>query len=102
MAVTNTLELSFHNERTQPLSDLVKKRAADFYLICDTPLEAYVSVMTSRGLSHFDRVTLCGQPYKLPYEQPLGVDWSVLQIQPLKPRSYMHMPYNIKLKYSYT
>ena len=101
MSTTNNLELSFHNERTQPLSDLVKKRVADFYLTSIEPLEVYVSVMTSRGLSHFDRVSLCETPYKVPYEPPLGADWSVLQIQALKQRPYWQAPYNINLSYSY-
>jgi hypothetical protein len=95
----NILPLSFHVERTQPLSDLVRKSHADFYLTSEIPIQVYVSVMSSRGLTHFDSVQLTTTPYVVPYEPPLGSDWSVLQIQALTPRKLDEEPYNINLKY---
>ena len=97
----NTLKLFFHHERTQPLSDLARKGPADFYLVCEKPLQANVSVMSSRGLTHFDCVELGRTPYKVPYEPPLGNDWSVLQIQAFVPRKLDEEPYSVNLQYSY-
>jgi hypothetical protein len=91
--------LSFHSTRTQPLSDLVQGRAAKFLLTSETPIKAHVSVMTSRGLSHFDTVTLGSTPYAVPYEAPWGRDWSALQIQALDPRDCTIEPYEVKLAY---
>lgn len=92
-----TLPLSFHRERTQPLSDLAYKHHANFYLTSDIPLQVNVSVMSSRGLTHFDCVELTKTPYKVPYERPGGADWSVLQIQAIAPRSPRDEPYTINL-----
>ena len=95
------LQLTFHRERTQPLSDLVRKGPAKFYLTSETSIQVYVSVMSSRGLTHFDLVQLTKTPYEVPYEPPLGSDWSVLQIQAVTPLELDETPYSIDLKYTY-
>ena len=96
-----SLLLSFHRDKTQPLSDLVERKQANFYLTSDTPVQVNISVMSSRGLTHFDSVQLTKTPYKVPYAAPWGVDWSVLQIQATEPRALSETPHTVNLQYSY-
>jgi hypothetical protein len=96
-----SLQLSFHKDRMQPLSDLVRKHAAKFHLTSETPLKVRVSIMSSRGLTHFDTVELTSEPYNLPYAAPWGVDWSVLQIEAVNPRELHEEPHSVNLYYSY-
>ena len=98
--MSSKLNLSFHASRTQPLSDLAGKRDAQFFLTSEEPFKAYVSVMSSRGLTHNDTVTLDSTPYNVPYEAPWGNDWSVLQIQALTLRNRDEEPYEVILTYN--
>jgi hypothetical protein len=97
----HSLQLSFHKDRTQPLSDLVQKHAAKFHLTSEIPLKARVSIMSSRGLTHFDTVELTSEPYNLPYSAPWGIDWSVLQIEAIEPREVYEEPHCVNLQYTY-
>lgn len=91
------IPLNFHFERTQPLSDLCGKRDAHIYLVSETPIEINVSIMTSRGLTHFDRIKTGIEPYILPYTPPACRDWSVLQIQAINRIPPNETPYTIDL-----
>ena len=91
------LTLSFHSSRDQPLSDLVNGAAAQMFLTAPKPTTLTVSIMTSRGVSHLDNVTLTTERYKLPYEAPWGRDWSVLQLMAVPPRSSNAEPYEVTL-----
>jgi hypothetical protein len=92
------LALSFHSSRDQPLSDLVNGADACMFLTASTPIQLNVSIMTSRGLSFLDLVTLSSVPYKIPYEPPWGRDWSVLQLAAIKPRPADDSPYEVSLQ----
>ena len=91
------LTLSFHSSRDQPLSDLVNRGEASMFLKATKPIELSLSIMTSRGITHLDNLTLTEAPYKLPYEAPWGVDWSVLQLMAVAPRSEADEPYEVTL-----
>ena len=91
------MDLHFHSERTIPLSDLLRTRSRIF-LTSHTPIKLNVSVMTSRGLTHFDTLTLSKEPYELLFEPPWGRDWSVLQIQADEPREADEEPYTINMR----
>jgi hypothetical protein len=91
-----TLPLTFHKERTQPLSDIIDDKA-DVFLTSKTPVEVNVSVMTSRGLAFIEKTTISDIPFKVPYEPPWGRDWSVLQLTNLKQLSEMQEPVEILL-----
>ena len=91
------LALTFHSSRDQPLSDLVNRAPAQMFLTAPKPIELNLSIMTSRGLTHVDNITLTESPYKLPYEAPWGVDWSVLQLTAVPPRSTTEEPHEVML-----
>ena len=93
-----TLQLTFHKERSQPLSDLVRNQEAHMYLYSETPIELNVSIMTSRGLTFFDRATLDHNPYMIPYTAPWGRDWSVLQLQTVSEKSQADSPQTVFLR----
>ena len=92
------LALTFHSSRDQPLSDLVNGAPAQMFLTASEPLKLNLSIMTSRGLSFFDTVTLTSDPYTIPYEPPWGRDWSVLQLASHEPRSADDSPYEVCLQ----
>ncbi len=91
------LTLSFHSSRDQPLSDLVNRGEARMVLTAAKPVELSLSIMTSRGIAHLDNLTLTEVPYKLPYEAPWGIDWSVLQLMAVVPRAETDEPYEVTL-----
>jgi len=91
------IQLAFHTERVQPLSDLVGNADAKFYLISEKPCEVNISVMTSRGLSYFERITLDATRHKVPYDPPWGLDWSVLQLAAVKSAPPDDTPYEVTL-----
>ncbi len=91
------LTLSFHSSRDQPLSDLVNSAPADMFLRAAEPIKLNISIMTSRGLSFLDTITLTGNLYKIPYQSPWGRDWSVLQLSASEPRSAEESPYEVSL-----
>lgn len=91
------IQLSFHKERVQPLSDLVGNADAKFYLTSEKPCEVNISIMTSRGLSYFERITLDATMHKVPYDPPWGLDWSVLQLAAVKSPSLDEEPYEVTL-----
>lgn len=91
------LSLTFHSSRDQPLSDLVNRAPARMFLTATKPIELNLSIMTSRGIAHIDNITLTESPYKLPYEAPWGVDWSVLQLMAIQPRVDAEEPYEVTL-----
>jgi hypothetical protein len=93
------LPLTFHRARTQPLSDIVGAHNAIFQIYSEQPIELYVSVMTSRGLAHFDKIVLSNTPYAIPYDPPWGSDWSVLQLEAVVPRTGHCEPYVITLEF---
>ena len=92
-----TLRLSFHKERAQPLSDIVRNQEAEMYICTETQVELHVSIMSSRGLTFLDRITLDSKPYKIPYEAPWGRDWSVLQLQAVSEKPLNESPYTVLL-----
>jgi hypothetical protein len=89
--------LSFHVERTQPLSDLFGNQDGIVSLTAERPMNVTVSLMTSRGLSAVETVKLDGTPFQLRYDPPWGLDWVVLQIQSLTPLPLSEPPYTVKL-----
>lgn len=89
--------LSFHVERTQPLSDLFGAQDGTVFLTSERPVEVTLSLMTSRGLSHVENVVLNAFPTQLYYDPPWGRDWVVMQIQPTLPLSLSEAPYEVKL-----
>jgi hypothetical protein len=91
------MQLSYHTGRSQPLSDIVGNAEATFYLISNNTHDVHVSVMTSRGLTHVDKVKLGPTPYKIPYAAPWGRDWSVLQLQAAEPKPGDAEPYEVTL-----
>jgi hypothetical protein len=93
-----TLPLSFHYERTLPISDIFRNRNAEIILTSKTPIPLNVSIMTSRGLCFFDSVIICETDYSLPYEQSGGADWSVLQLQAQSPRDSCDSPFEVSMK----
>jgi len=92
--------LSFHVERTQPLSDLFGNVDGILSLVADRPVEVTVSLMTSRGLSLVENVKLDGTPFQLRYDPPWGKDWVVLQILAMSPLSLSEPPYEVKLAFT--
>jgi hypothetical protein len=91
------LNLSYHYERSQPLSDIVGNSEAVVYLTSERPHKVYVSIMTSRGLTFMEQVQVDEKPFKIPYNAPWGRDWSVLQLQASSPRSIQEEPYEVTL-----
>ena len=91
-----TLPLTFHNERVQPLSDIIDDKA-EVFLTSKTPVEVNVSVMTSRGLIFLEKTTIHNTPFRVPYEPPWGSDWSVLQLTNTKQLSEVEEPLEILL-----
>lgn len=91
------MDLHFHSERTVPLSDILYARSAIKLTSC-IPVKLNVSVMTSRGLAHFETITLTTDPYELLFEPPWGKDWSVLQIQASEPRATHEEPFTIHMR----
>ena len=91
--------LSFHVERTQPLSDLFGAQEGTFFLTAERPVELTVSLMTSRGLSHVENIRLDSMPVAIAYDPPWGRDWVVLQLQTTTPLSLSEPPYEVKLTF---
>jgi hypothetical protein len=98
MAYVRTL--SFHVERSQPLSDLFGNKEGVVILTSERPLEATVSLMTCRGLAHVETVRLDTTPIRIRYDPPWGLDWVVLQIQATTPLDTAEAPYEVKLCFS--
>ena len=92
--------LSFHVERSQPLSDLFGNKDGVVFLTSERPLEATVSLMTSRGLAYVETVRLDATPIRIQYDPPWGLDWVVLQIQAKTPLDLAEAPYEVKLAFS--
>ena len=90
-------DLSFHYERTQPLSDIIGRKEAMLTLTSEREVSIHVSIMTSRGLSYFETIRLNKTPYLIPYNYPAGRDWSVLQIQAVEPLKPFEEPYTVLL-----
>ena len=93
------MELHFHSERVQPLSDILRNNKARVFLTSKTPAKLHISIMTSRGLAHADTVCMSETPYALEYEPPWGRDWSVLQIQAVEPKTPADEPYTVTLRF---
>lgn len=92
------LTLSFHFERTVPISDLLRQKHVEIALTSETPIPANISVMTSRGLSFFDSSTIHKTPFIIQYEPPGGADWSVLQLQAQNRREGCDSPFEVTMK----
>ena len=92
------MDLYFHSERTVPLSDLLRVRSNIYLTSNKAPVKLNVSVMTSRGLTHFETITLSKEPYELLFEPPWGRDWSVLQIQAAERKAADEEPYTIHMR----
>ncbi len=88
--------LTFHGERSQPLSDIIED-AAEVFLTSKKPIELNVSIMTSRGLTFLEKALICQTPFKIPYEPPWGRDWSVLQLMSPNPANEAEEPFEVLL-----
>lgn len=95
------LPLSFHSERAQPISDIVRNRKVNMYLSSSQNIELSVSIETAQGQVYNQIVNVNATPFQIDYENNNEYTWTVLKLKARKPREPQEEPFTVLFTIEY-